>query len=67
MVCVERQIDDVFQRNDRTAGNLRNHLRGIVDDRALFGFVIEFAVNLRFGTELFDNFDTGFDNRIGRS
>ena len=67
MVGVEREVDNVLQGNDRTAGNLCDHLRRVVDNRAFFRLVIEFAVNLRFGTELFDNFDTGFDNRIGRS
>ena len=63
---VEREIDDVFERHDRTAGDLGDHLRGVVDDRAFFRFVVEFAVDLRFGTEFFDDFDPRLHDGVGR-
>ena len=68
MVCVECELYNFLQCNVCTAGNLRDHLRGAVDNRAFFVFVIKFAVDLRFSTEFFDNFDTCAYNRFrGRS
>ena len=67
MVRVERKVDNVFQIDYRTGRDLRDHLRGVIDNRAFLGCVIEFAIDLRFGAELFDNFDTSLYHGIGRS
>ncbi len=64
--CVECEFYDLAEFHGRTGRNLGDHLRNAVNDGILVAFVIDVAVDLRFRTEFFDNFDFRFHDRIGR-
>ena len=52
VACIEGKLDDGAKLNARTGGDLRNHLRGRVDDGRLFALIIYIAVDLHLGAEM---------------
>ena len=66
---IEREFDHFAAVDDAARIDLGDHVGRIADDRRdLFAFhEVEFAVDLRFGAEFFDDFDERFHDCVGRS